>query len=908
MGRGYLSPEIVYKESEQKSNTAPLQETVVGIVGPSTKGPFEPTQVSSVKQLHNLFGYAELGEETDSVTQKTKKIYTKSIAAAERVLKYSKDVIFCRLPVETSDPESVGNRKNWTDFSDDANIAFKLTDTDCALQRVRIEQYRNVDDNGNVYFLYSVVGEYKDHTGSYEEVFVNKVAESEIKAAMEYTGKFEDVEVLDASLPFNTVSHVYNLSEAKAKGRNYVEDEAARFDAINRDQIEFIVPEDPTQHVDIPGLGKIAAKEETYKIYGYYGRQTPIAGETSSITVVLAEGAPASAANTPVILGVTRSRDGGSGATSISMDKSQNKDEHIAYFLYSAEVTSQPLVFFDSHTSLNVQKTVEEISQTINTMIAAHPESWGSVYTSLTITAENLPQYPDTTSTPTVAGDPVIPTADPTPSTGVFIPETVFDRDRILCKKFTASRSTATSATSACTTSSDFMRVKSEQLCDYGFGFQWILTTKPIGSVNAAKDRIDRYFNWIGKPLDITNAVLVNDIKTITVERTAFDPSVGYSAILVYSNDAWDPSSVTPGNPYITETVSGLSENNLYLNLHNRPYLSVTKNEYWPIRFDCMTKKYETYPDALDFYVGDTFEYFKNTESLDVSVLIAPYGNILEDRESTSVGKKEVYLNLNNKLLDVASSRGDCMVILDYPEAFSYSQVVDMWKSSYSATDQANACVCYPQITYRNTYLNKELVLPSSAILAGQMVYTDSVKHCWFAPAGFGDRKGIIADAISVKKQLTKEERDELYQARINPVMNFVGSGIVLWGNRTMCATNKYEADSVYVQINVRRLANFIRKVVMTNSMSILFEQNDSTTWNMWKNKIRPQLRSIQDNRGCEKFRVIMDRTTMTEEDIANGIARGAIYIWPTASIEFMEINFVMTRDSVIFDEADSEK
>ena len=47
----------------------------------------------------------------------------------------------------------------------------------------------------------------------------------------------------------------------------------------------------------------------------------------------------------------------------------------------------------------------------------------------------------------------------------------------------------------------------------------------------------------------------------------------------------------------------------------------------------------------------------------------------------------------------------------------------------------------------------------------------DALAHEWFAPAGLN--RGIT-DAIQVKSRLTLAERDDLYEARINPIATFL--------------------------------------------------------------------------------------------------------------------------------------
>lgn len=305
--------------------------------------------------------------------------------------------------------------------------------------------------------------------------------------------------------------------------------------------------------------------------------------------------------------------------------------------------------------------------------------------------------------------------------------------------------------------------------------------------------------------------------------------------------------------------------------------------------------------DPLKIKITDEFDYFENTDAVDVSVLIAPMGTVIEatkKNDDIQTGYDEV----NKHLMTVANERKDCMVVFDYPTDMSYSKFVEIFsKQNYSGLDMDQACTCFPAVKIKNAYTNEKVEASASMIISRQMAYTDNKKECWFAPAGFGDSKGIISDAISVNETLTKAQRKELYSLRVNPVVNFVGQGIVLYGNRTFKAIKPYEPESMYTQINIRRLVNYIRKLVVYVSVKTVFDPNDTLTWKNWENSVTPKLREIKDNRGLESFKVIMDRTTISDDDILNGRAPASIWVKPIGAVEYIPVNFVLTSDSAIF-------
>ena len=186
--------------------------------------------------------------------------------------------------------------------------------------------------------------------------------------------------------------------------------------------------------------------------------------------------------------------------------------------------------------------------------------------------------------------------------------------------------------------------------------------------------------------------------------------------------------------------------------------------------------------------------------------------------------------------------------------------------------------------------------VPLNGDIAGLCAFTDSVRDAWFSPAGFN--RGNIRGAVKLSYNPNKGERDILYRARINPVINFPGQGVVLFGDKT--ALNK---TSAFDRINVRRLFLVLEKAISTAAKFQLFEFNDEFTRAQFRNLIEPFLRDVQGRRGISDFKVIADSTNNTGEVIDRNEFIGDIFIKPNRSINFITLNFIATRSGIEFSE-----
>lgn len=140
--------------------------------------------------------------------------------------------------------------------------------------------------------------------------------------------------------------------------------------------------------------------------------------------------------------------------------------------------------------------------------------------------------------------------------------------------------------------------------------------------------------------------------------------------------------------------------------------------------------------------------------------------------------------------------------------------------------------------------------------------------------------------------------RDTLYQNNINPIITQVGTGTLMFGDKT--AMNR---PSAFDRINVRRLFIVLEKAISQAARSFLFEFNDEFTRAQFVNIIEPYLRDIQGRRGIYDFRVVCDETNNTPEAIDRNQFIGDIYVKPARVINFIQLNFVAVRTGVEFSE-----
>ena len=259
-----------------------------------------------------------------------------------------------------------------------------------------------------------------------------------------------------------------------------------------------------------------------------------------------------------------------------------------------------------------------------------------------------------------------------------------------------------------------------------------------------------------------------------------------------------------------------------------------------------------------------------NADEWDINMVVAP-----------GVTKND-HSYVHTAILDMVEQRADAFFITEMGDS---DLGLDATVTQAGLLDTNYAATYYPWVKTIDTNTNKLITVPPSVLLPGVFAANDRVAAEWFAPAGLN--RGGLVGAVSVLDRLTQSDRDTLYDGKVNPIAQFPGQGIVVFGQKTL-----QDKPSALDRINVRRLLLTVRKYIASTSRFLVFEQNTSTTRNRFLNIVNPYLESIQQRQGLYAFRVVMDESNNTADVIDRNIMKGAIYLQPTKTAEFIQIDF----------------
>jgi hypothetical protein len=291
--------------------------------------------------------------------------------------------------------------------------------------------------------------------------------------------------------------------------------------------------------------------------------------------------------------------------------------------------------------------------------------------------------------------------------------------------------------------------------------------------------------------------------------------------------------------------------------------------------------------DYYAYYLG--IATFQNPEAVNINVFATPGIDYINNS------------NLVEEAVDMVTfQRADAIYIVTTPDSNLYLPTqTDNIVPPTTAVDRLDqigldsnyTATYYPWILVRDTVNNTQIYIPPTNEVCRNLALTDNISFPWFAAAGY--TRGLV-NAVKARIKLTQDQRDTLYQGRINPIATFSDVGTVIFGNKTLQI-----ADTALNRINVRRLLLQARKLISAVAVRLLFEQNDAKVRQDFLDSVNPILDGIRRDRGLYDFRVTV---SSSPEDLDRNTMSGKIYLKPTRALEFIDIEFLITPTGASFE------
>jgi phage tail sheath protein FI len=280
--------------------------------------------------------------------------------------------------------------------------------------------------------------------------------------------------------------------------------------------------------------------------------------------------------------------------------------------------------------------------------------------------------------------------------------------------------------------------------------------------------------------------------------------------------------------------------------------------------FDCSTS---TSTGTKSY--NKAFSLLSNTDYYDMNLLVTP--GIIHSLHPTVTSLARA----------LAETRQDTFYVMD---SNALTDSIATVVNQVTTLDSNYTAAYWPWVRIVNSN-NVPLWVPPSVMIPGVLSFNDAIQAPWYAPAGLN--RGSLTGVTDTYVRLSQANRDTLYEARVNPIANFLNDGVVVWGQKTLQAR-----PSALDRVNVRRLLIAVKKYIASSTRYLVFEQNTSSTRNRFLSIVNPYMEQVRAQQGLYAFRVVMDATNNTPDVIDQNILYGQIFLQPTRTAEFIVLDF----------------
>lgn len=251
----------------------------------------------------------------------------------------------------------------------------------------------------------------------------------------------------------------------------------------------------------------------------------------------------------------------------------------------------------------------------------------------------------------------------------------------------------------------------------------------------------------------------------------------------------------------------------------------------------------------------------------------------------------EFHSDTIDALGNIIKGRGDAIYIIDL---IGKGATITEVTAEAENIDNNYMSTYWPWAQLTEPELKKLVWVPASTLIPGTYKYNDITGETWSAPAGIN--RGGLSLVRQVERKLMVYHKDKLYQSNVNPIASFPGYGIVVYGQKTLQGIS-----SILDRVNVRRLLIAVKSFVKTVGFKLTFEPSTIFVWNQFVNEITPYLESVKSKNGLYAYKVVMDDTLNTPDVIDRNELRGAVWVQPTKTAEFVYVDFIIQPQGTEF-------
>jgi phage tail sheath protein FI len=268
------------------------------------------------------------------------------------------------------------------------------------------------------------------------------------------------------------------------------------------------------------------------------------------------------------------------------------------------------------------------------------------------------------------------------------------------------------------------------------------------------------------------------------------------------------------------------------------------------------------------------------------------------------------HTGLRNSVIGVADERLDCVAFVGTPATILFDTNGDKYvpkvdtdcvtnaiiadRVAFSATSWACYYMNWKEIYTK--YLDRNIWIPLTGDVAGNKCFINTNNNVWTPAAG--TINGRLRNVLRLAFNPTTSQQDSLYLNGVNCIIQKVGKGYIIDGQKTMI-----ELAIGTARLNIRDLFRYVEINTASVLEDYLHSFNDAITRNQAVNAIDAILKPIQVNRGIVRYQIVCDDTNNSSADINSYQMNVWVKIEGKRPIETISVRFFDVPSGVSFEE-----
>ncbi|GAC1393802.1 MAG: hypothetical protein NVS4B11_29380 [Ktedonobacteraceae bacterium] len=270
---------------------------------------------------------------------------------------------------------------------------------------------------------------------------------------------------------------------------------------------------------------------------------------------------------------------------------------------------------------------------------------------------------------------------------------------------------------------------------------------------------------------------------------------------------------------------------------------------------------------------------------------------IIESADDYQPDELQALLDVQHALVNLCAARADVVAVLSLPMHFKRREVLD-WQRLFTGIEDfldgstlSYAAVYHPWLQVRED-ITPDLAplrsVPPDGAVCGMIAARELARGPWIAPANVP-----LLGVLGLSSPLTTADWTDLFNAQINIVRQQPGKFILL-------SAHTLSFDLTFLQISVRRLLIFLRKLAIQRGMRYVFEANNERFRQRVQTSFEATLTTLATRGALTAFEVVTNSEINTPNDYDNGRFLIALKIAPTLPIEFITVVLLRAGEGLL--------